>query len=329
MAKKSVCAIQKFVERDIDMLMAEELRVNNAFAEWAIFRAGHGEQLSFPAFETRVSVVEDGSEADVVASFRKPNGGIHRLFIENKIEANMMPDQLERYIRRAEGEERRSIIESWSVIFFTPSHYSLSLVPDGVVQISFEEAAAALRRRSEGLRSEYRADLLEQAAPNRKPAERDAHVAAVEPYIAEWWDGVYAMLGREFPGFFLTPGTRYPRSVYFAPRTAGMPSYLRVDFKGHKGEVDLAFKNIPFEDLAETVSGIENLPGRTVSNGKSSAIQIHSLAPFRIADGTEIIETRVRAAYQAAYDLLIFWRNHRERFDHLASRAVNNRRLHE
>lgn len=324
MAKESVCAISKFVERDIDMLMAEELRVNADFAEWVNSRAGHGEQLSFPAFETRVSVVEDGSEADVVASFRKPNGGIHRLFIENKIDASMMPEQLERYIRRAEAEERRQVIDGWSVIFFTPSDYRLALVPDGVVQVSFEDAAETLRQCSEGLRSAYRADLLDRAAPVRTRAEKDAHVAAVEPYIAEWWDAVHAMLSREFPGFFLTAGTRYPRSVYFAPRTTEMARYLRVDFKGHKGEVDLAFKNIPFEDLTEAVADLDDLPGRIISNGKSSAIQIRTLEPFRIADGTEIIETKVRAAYQAAFDLLTFWRKHRERFDQLSSRAANN-----
>lgn len=324
MAKEPVCAIHKFIERDIDMLVAEELRVNPAFAEWVISRIGLAEKLSFPAFETRVSVVEDGSEADVIASFRTSSGGIHRLFVENKIDAGMMPEQLERYIRRAESEERRGSIVGWSVIFFTPADYRLSLLPGGVVQVSFEEAAAALRARSEGLRSEYRADLLERAAPIRTPAERDAHVAKVEPYVAEWWEAAYAMLHREFPGFFLTPSTRYPRSVYFAPRTAGMASYLRVDFKGHKGEVDLAFKDISLEDLAETVAGLEDLPGVLVSNGRSSAIQVRTLAPFRIADGTEVIETKVRAAYQAAYDLLSFWRRHKERFDQLADRTGND-----
>jgi hypothetical protein len=126
------------------------------------------------------------------------------------------------------------------------------------------------------------------------------------------------MLEREFPGFFLHK-TRYPRSVYFAPETPGQAPYLRVDFKGHKGEVDLAFKNISAGALREHVSKMDDLPGQIVSNGKSTAIQIAGLETFVISDGFGIIETKVRAAYQAARDLLTFWEKNRASFNLLAS----------
>lgn len=122
------------------------------------------------------------------------------------------------------------------------------------------------------------------------------------------------MLEREFPGFFVHK-TRYPRSVYFAPETPGQAGYLRVDFKGHKGEVDLAFKNIRAETLREQVSKMADLPGQLVSNGKSTAIQISGLQPFVISDGFEIIDTKVHAAYQAAHNLLLFWQKNRASFD--------------
>jgi hypothetical protein len=126
------------------------------------------------------------------------------------------------------------------------------------------------------------------------------------------------MLEREFPSFFIHK-TRYPRSVYFAPETPGQARYLRVDFKGHKGEVDLAFKNIPATALRQRTTQMENLPGQIVSNGKSSAIQVAGLEPFVISDGFGIIETKVRAAYQAAHALLTFWSTNRASFDALAS----------
>lgn len=320
---RNVCSVHKFVERDIDMLIAEELRVNPEFCEWIVAHFKIEAQVSFPAVETRVSVVEDGSEADVIATFESSIGP-YGLFVENKIDATLMPEQLERYVRRAEGELRRGFISTYSVLFFTPSNYLRTSLPDGVVQISFEEAADALRSRPVGLRSDYRASLLEKAVPLRTPALRDAHVAEVDPYIKEWWETVYAMLEREFPGFFVPARTRYPRSVYFAPQTAQMGSYLRVDFKGHKGEVDLAFKNIPFDEMSKLLAGINGVPGKLIANGKSSAIQISGLDPFIIADGTAIIETKVRAAYQAAYDLLSFWQKFREQFDVLAATSEVN-----
>jgi len=312
-----VCGINKFIERDIDMLMAEELRVNARFGRWVMDKFGASGELIFPAVTSNVSVVEDGSEADVVATFRTKSGLVHRLFVENKIDAILMPEQLERYLRRAEGEVRRQLIARFSILFFAPSSYLNTKLPDRVKQTSFEEAAKALESEQD-LRLQYRASLLMRALPIRTPATRDAHVVATDPYIKEWWDSVYAMLEREFQGFFLHK-TRYPRSVYFAPETPGQARYLRVDFKGHKGEVDLAFKNVSVVALRERVSKINDLPGQIVSNGKSSAIQIAGLDPFVISDGFAIIETKVRAAYQAAHDLLTFWKRHRESFDLLAS----------
>lgn len=99
----------------------------------------------------------------------------------------------------------------------------------------------------------------------------------------------------------------------------GQARYLRVDFKGHKGEVDLAFKNVPFAALRECTSRFGEVPGRIVLNGKSSAIQISGLPPFVISDGFEIIETKVQAAYRAAHTLLIFWAENKATFDRLAT----------
>ncbi len=320
MGHSEICGINKFVERDIDMLVAEELRVNATFCEWVMNEFGKSEDLIFPALTTNVSVVEDGSEADVVATFKTKSNLLHRLFIENKIDAILMPEQLERYVRRAEGEVRREIVSDFSILFLTPSSYFATKLPDGVKQISFEEAAQALVAQGD-LRSQYRASLLMSARPLRTPAARDAHVSATDPYIKDWWDRVYAMLDREFPGFFVHK-TRYPRSVFFAPETPGQGRYLRVDLKGQKGEVELAFKKISAAALRELVAKMDELPGQIVSNGRSSAIQIAGLQPFVISEGFGIIETKVRSAYQAAHTLLTFWQKNRSNFDRLASTAL-------
>lgn len=201
MSAGDVCRISKFVERDIDMLLAEELRVNAAFAKWIMNRFPAGNILKFPAMSSNVSVVEDGSEADVVVTFETLTGGVHRLFIENKIDAMLLPEQLERYVRRGNGEVRHGLIEDFSVLFFTPSAYLKVSLPERVRQLSFEEAAQMLGEYSD-LRSAYRASLLLRALPRRSARERDAQVAETAPYIKDWWDAVYSMLERQYPGFF-------------------------------------------------------------------------------------------------------------------------------
>lgn len=313
------CGINKFLERDIDLLLAEELRVNPEFCKWIFSRFNNSNQVSYPAVSSNISVVEDGSEADVIANF-KSTTGIYRLYIENKIDASLMPDQLERYFRRAKNDVKRGEIKSFSIVLFAPSNYAEIHLPDGVTRIHYEDAALALQSYSPSLRSEYRASLLNKACPLKTAQSRDMYVATVEPYIKDWWDSVYSMLNQEFSGFFLPPRTRYPRSVFFAPQTEGMPNYLRVDFKGHKGEVDLAFKNCPFAPMADFLKNINNVPGRLIANGKSCALRIDGLDPFIISDGKYIIPTKVRACYQAAYILLSFWKMNRGSFDEFVKR---------
>ncbi|TGP86393.1 hypothetical protein EN866_24150 [Mesorhizobium sp. M2D.F.Ca.ET.223.01.1.1] len=315
---KDLCHIHNFQERDVDLLLAEELRVNDEFAAWFMERVSPRIPVLGPAFRTRISVVQDGSEADVIACFRRTDGGVHRVFIEDKITAPLMSDQLERYQRRAAAEQLRGESKSYSVVLFAPAGYG-SGMPNGVLRLTFEEAAVALELNKNDHRAAYKAEFLRAALPRTSSAARDAHVVDVEPYLADWWEGVYAMLEREFPRFFVPPTRRYPRSVYFAPRTGGMADYLRVDFKGHLGEVDLAIKNVNYADVASALKGLQ-LPGSLVENGKSTAIRIGSLEKFVIADGFEVIETKVRAAYEAAAKLLTFWKENRERFDSLALR---------
>ncbi|MBV1934154.1 MAG: hypothetical protein KUG59_05665, partial [Parvibaculaceae bacterium] len=319
------CHIHSFQERDIDLLIAEELRVNTAFAEWFVHQAAPYLSLKGTAVRTRVSVVEDGSESDVIACFRDGNGRIHRIFIEDKITAPMMPKQLERYLRRAEAELLRSEVTGFSVVLFAPAAYSATL-PDGVTSISFEDAADALRKFSNDPRSAYRAAFLDDAVPTTSVGERDIRIVETDPYIADWWDKVYLMLDREFPGFFLPPQIQYPRSVYFSPRTSAMPNYLRVDLKGHLGEVDLAFKNLPVKSLTTGLAGLE-APGQLIENSKSSALRITDLAPFQITDGYKIIETHVRTAYAAAATLLTYWSKHQEVFDRLIVRNERSQGL--
>lgn len=195
----------------------------------------------------------------------------------------------------------------------TSRHYRFSAVPQGACQIAFEDLSAWFRAQS-GPRAAYRASVFEQALPATGARARDARVAARDPQISAWWDAVHTAVEAAYPGYF-QHRTRYPASVYFAPATAGQASNLRVDFKGHKGEVDLAFKDLDPQLLSSALADLPPPPGRLVTNGRSVALRIDGLAPFVISDGFAAIGPRVLPAYAAARQLLEFWRTHRARFD--------------
>jgi hypothetical protein len=307
------CGITRFQERDIDLLLAEELRVNADFGRFVMQPFGLDQSLRFPARATTVSAVEDGTEIDVRALFAHPSGGDHALMIETKIDAAEMPDQLQRYARRGANDIALGRVAGASVLAVTPRHYRFSRLPEGARQCAFEDIAQWFRTRGDP-RSDYRASVLEQALPATSARLRDARTARRDPAIRAWWDAVHQAVDAAWPGYF-HHRTRYPQSVYFAPATAGQAAYLRVDFKGHKGEVDLAFKGVEPARLVTALDGLPRAPGRLVANGRSSALRIDGLAPFVISDGLAVIAPRVLPAYAAARQLLEFWRLHRTRFD--------------
>lgn len=309
------CGITRFQERDLDLLVAEELRVNPDFARWVLSPFGLGDALAFPAAHTTVSAVEDGTEIDVLARFTRRDGGVHALLIEHKLDATEMPGQLMRYHRRAENDLRLGRIDGYSILAITPRWYRFAEVPEGARPLAIEEIAGWFRAAA-GPRAAYRASFLENCVPARGASGRDARVAATEPHIVAWWDAVHAAIEAEFPGYF-RHRTRYPISVYFAPSTPGQADYLRVDFKGHKGEVDLAFRDVPAERLAALVADLGDAPGYVVANGRSAALRIDGLAPFLIADGQDVIASRVVPAYRATRRLLDYWSAHPAHFDAL------------
>lgn len=309
------CGITRFQERDLDLLMAEELRVNPDFGRWVMAPFGLENALEFPATETTVSAVEDGTEIDVLARFARRDGGPHALMIEHKLDATERPEQLLRYRRRADNDLRLGRVAGVSILAVAPRWYRFAAMPEGARQLAIEDVAAWFRAAGD-LRSAYRASVLERCLPARGAAARDARVAAIEPHVVAWWDAVHAAVEAEFPGYF-RHRTRYPVSVYFAPATAGQADYLRVDFKGHKGEVDLAFRDLPADRLAALVAELGGAPGRVVANDRSAAIRIGGLEPFVIADGLAVIPSRVLPAYRATRRLLDYWFAHRARFDAL------------
>lgn len=91
----SECQVRSFLERDIDLWLAEELRVNAGFAAWLVSRAAGPTDIDVPAVRTRVSVMGENGETDVEALFGPENR--FALLVENKVEHSVSADQIARY----------------------------------------------------------------------------------------------------------------------------------------------------------------------------------------------------------------------------------------
>jgi len=177
---------RRLYERHLDLVLAEELKVNVRLARW-LAKLAFGD-LPDEEFATDTSVsmwdyeVDPNSlgETDVYVEYRFANGESRRLLIEDKRDALLQPAQPQRYRDRADaataaGRPTRAVI-------IAPAAYlrsrPASLQPFHL-QVSIEDIAAELGRQAATLdgeladRLQWRAQILGQLA-SEKPRSPDA-----------------------------------------------------------------------------------------------------------------------------------------------------------
>jgi len=124
--KKDVLADMNLVasvaERDIDMLFLEEIHVTPAFSEWIAGKMlGGGGWFLEGAWH---SVTEPAlGESDLVLRFRSYKGVRHAVLVENKIDAERMPRQAERYAERGTKGIADGIWDAFVTCIFAPHAY--------------------------------------------------------------------------------------------------------------------------------------------------------------------------------------------------------------
>jgi len=97
--KKDIIPVESIQERDIDLLLLEELSVNKTFCSWLV------KELNFPKYSSSINVLRSISdfglgETDILFSYNSENQKIFVL-IENKLDASFQHEQSERYTKRS------------------------------------------------------------------------------------------------------------------------------------------------------------------------------------------------------------------------------------
>lgn len=309
-----LCEAGSFMERDIDVWLAEELRVNSDFASWFAEKSEVPSNVVVPAGRVRVSVMGENGETDVEAIFQTTTGRRHALLVENKLEHSLKEEQLVRYRNRGHYGISYGHWESYSIVVFAPAtklaRYAVEM--GATASISFEQAADRLRRSTTDLRTAYRADFLVQAA-----SEQRVLAEASDEFRVRFWQRIHHLLDERYPGYFVINPKSYPKTTYIAAPAVGAPSYFRLDLKGTKGEVDISFRTRDAPRLVAFLEDRKPPTSRLVFNKVSIALQIADLPPFFVGDGIDIAGEKAMQSYGAAHLLTEFWRENRTFFDEL------------
>lgn len=128
-------SIRRAYERHLDLLLAEELCCNPAFARFLFERALGADQIpgdDDPEIAVTISDADDlgadegaGGETDVLAEATF-SGQRFLVLIEDKLDANLQPNQIGRYLRRAELHASKDEVAAAGALIVAPNTHLVS-----------------------------------------------------------------------------------------------------------------------------------------------------------------------------------------------------------
>lgn len=164
--------LASIAERDIDLLLVEELTVNPEFGDWFTSRL-YGRAVLKEAVGTWHSVTDSAlGESDLLFLFRNEDDGRVAVLIENKIDAVAQLQQAARYRMRGEKGIQAQDWDAFLTCVVAPKQYlSLGNQTEGYdSQVTYEEILSFfVSRRSRDRRFAFKGKiLLEAIEKNRR-----------------------------------------------------------------------------------------------------------------------------------------------------------------
>ena len=201
------------LERDIDLMLVEELACSHSFAAWILAQCSMADQSSITIHSSEAKHSVGGSgvgagETDVWAKIHGQVGAnsFHALLlIENKISATFTPNQPIRYRQRLPVESKAAGCDRGVTILVAPKGYIKSCDPNLFdVLISYEdiqtffEVHAAQTSDAEGRRLRHKAMMVRHGIEqHRRSGGQGIIFSSIN---TDFFDRCYAVIRSEFPG---------------------------------------------------------------------------------------------------------------------------------
>lgn len=264
-------------ERDIDLLLIEQLHVCRPFADWLTGRLS----LSGAVVETaRHSVHREHGETDVLVIVRIGDERV-AVMIEDKIGAPMQPDQCGRYHLRGKKLCEEGAVNRYKTVLCAPAGY-LAGVPEDKRwddRVSLEEIGQSLQGAAYPGWEWRHAILLAAASRQARAREADNKAnQAYDPVIVPLKTAYREFVRARYPQLQASLQEGRDREYYL--KAAGVPPGVRFKHAFFRGEVSLIFEKAWVPNAQRHLRG--NLPegAWTVQHGG----ELHVRMPVEVMD---------------------------------------------
>jgi len=289
-------------ERDIDLLILEELLSNEGFSRSFISGAVPSLQGEWTFGGAWHSVVHPSlGESDLIAVAISADGRRHALLIENKVDAPAQPGQALRYWRRGEVGINSGDWHSFSTCIIAPLKY-LGGTGDARkydAQVAYEWIHDQLGTVEVGAgRSAFRRQMLLQAIEQNRRGYSPKH----DERVTAFWRGYWETLQGLFPDLLMSEPISKPAGSDWIDFRGGMlPSGFTILHKLATGTVDLQtpFLSSDLGVVAESFAAVLHEDMTVETTGKSCSIRLKAPQMDRFKDFASQTEEGLMGMRQA------------------------------
>lgn len=250
------------LERDIDLLIMEEFVSDQRFAH--IFLDSIGITDDYTIEEIIHSKTDPTlGESDVVIILNV-NSKRHAIHIEDKIDAQAMPRQHDRYDLRAQKDIENGEYDSYSILIVAPEKY-LDINKEAKKyehQVKYEQLRDYFLRNNDA-RSRYKLALIDRAIFEQK----NGYQWEANPGVVSFCTAMNAYKKNKFQG--LPDGT-----ISWWPVYPTLIKEASIVYKANKGFCDLQFGHTEAKELYLRIGEYLSERMNVVQAGKSASVRI-------------------------------------------------------
>lgn len=269
---RTVIEFKKIYEHDMDLLIIEEIVSDRGFAQLFLDKLKLSDDYTIE--KVSHSLADSDGESDITLILQYPDKRI-ALLIEDKIDAQTMPEQSERYHKRAQKAISRGEYDCYYVMLAAPADYHTEHLNDGNAnyeyRICYEELKEYLGKQHHA-RATFKTAMIDCALREKKVGYQVQEV----PAVTAFWMNLRQFCKENYPHLRMA-GEDTPKGA-----TASWPEFrtslgtIKVIYKSQKGYVDLEFPKYG-DRTADLLSIInckmtENM--RIWKTGKSASVRI-------------------------------------------------------
>lgn len=302
-------AIRVVYERDIDLLLLEEMHCNPHFRGWLWQQCYDGDGRPATFRSARHSVTQPGlGESDLILVQEGADGRLRALLLENKVDALAQPDQAQRYRKRGNIGVEAGEWDRFRTGLVAPEAY-LSASDNAHrydVQLSYEAIQRWFKEHSEGAANPRRMAYKARIVANAIEQQRNAYPPAADEAVSRFWREYWRYVTSEFPQLRMNkPGKKSAKADWPEFTNTNRSPGHKLRHKLRIGAVDLQFSGLGARIEALRAANQERLPAgvHLLQTGSSASFRIEVPA-IDTARPFAAQEEQVKAGLEAALRLL-------------------------